>query len=377
MSQHQDRQADRLVEEVARVCAVAQEPLTLLERVAALVRRQVPYRAAGWLVVDPDTLLMTAVYSEQVTQEQHLALISCELLEDDVTKFFELATRDVPAASLSGATGGDLGRSTRWRRVYQPAGYGDELRAVFRAGDATWGNACLTRAADDPDFTDAEVWLLARIGPHVGEGVRAGLLLQDAGERAPVDAPALVVLRDDGSLESATPQARAWLGPLDDERLGSTMVLHEVAQRARALASSPDGGPPARARTRSRGGDWLLVHGVRLDPDGHRAGGQDLDGHGPGGQGHGRTAVVLERARRSDIAPMLLELHQLTPREREVTQLLLRGMPTERIAGDLWISPETLRGHVKSIFGKLGVSSRPELAALLTHDPPVRVAGAG
>ena len=53
---------DRLIERVARVCARAQEPFDLFGRVASLVRRAVPYDAAGWILVDPDTLLLNAVY---------------------------------------------------------------------------------------------------------------------------------------------------------------------------------------------------------------------------------------------------------------------------------------------------------------------------
>ncbi|WP_324277903.1 helix-turn-helix transcriptional regulator [Blastococcus brunescens] len=68
---------------------------------------------------------------------------------------------------------------------------------------------------------------------------------------------------------------------------------------------------------------------------------------------------------------MLLRLHQLTDREREVTQLLLTGLPISAIAERLWITPETLRGHVKAVFAKLGVNSRPQMAALLSHEPVV------
>ena len=102
-------------------------------------------------------------------------------------------------------------------------------------------------------------------------------------------------------------------------------------------------------------GEWLLVRGTRL---------QDTS----------RTAVVVELAGRADVAPLLLHLHELTPREREVTQLLLTGMSTRDVAQELWVTPETLRGHVKAIFAKMGVASRAELFARLSHEPPVRSA---
>jgi hypothetical protein len=47
-------------------------------------------------------------HAESVTREQDLALIQSKLAEDDVNRFFDLASRHVPAASLSAATGGDL-----------------------------------------------------------------------------------------------------------------------------------------------------------------------------------------------------------------------------------------------------------------------------
>lgn len=346
---------DRLQQRVIRECGRASDPLELLQRVAALVRTEIPYAVAGWLLVDPETTLINGVHAESVTREQHLGLIECELHEDDVNKFLELASRDVPAASLSEATEGELARSARWARIYGPSGYGDELRAVFTTGSTIWGHACLTRLADQPSFSGAEVRLLAGVCPHIGHGIRTSLLLSAAAsDGAGAGAPALVVLADDGSVESVSSQAAEWLGPLDDERLESTIVLHLVAQQSRRLARE-GAGSPACARTRSRTGDWLVVRGTRLE----------------GPPDAGRTALVLEPARRSDLAPVLLRLHRLTHREREVTRLLLTGVPTQSIADTLWITPETLRGHVKSVFAKVGVNSRPELAALLSNDPMI------
>lgn len=51
----------------------------------------------------------------------------------------------------------------------------------------------------------------------------------------------------------------------------------------------------------------------------------------------------------------------LTDREVEITELLLRGSSPATIASTLFISVHTVRNHVKAIYRKLGVSSQVEL----------------
>lgn len=51
----------------------------------------------------------------------------------------------------------------------------------------------------------------------------------------------------------------------------------------------------------------------------------------------------------------------LTPREREVVNLLRRGHSNREIAVALLISPSTVRQHLQSIAGKLAVSSRVKI----------------
>ena len=50
----------------------------------------------------------------------------------------------------------------------------------------------------------------------------------------------------------------------------------------------------------------------------------------------------------------------LTPREREVLQMISAGLGNKEIAGRLSISDHTVKFHVASILGKLGASSRTE-----------------
>jgi DNA-binding CsgD family transcriptional regulator len=327
---------------IVRLCAGDLPPLELLAQVARRVRSVVPYAASGWLLTDPATLLHTGGFGEDVPPRMLAALIDNELTADDVAKFSVVARSARPALALSEATAGELARSARHRTVYAPAGYGDELRAAFRAGGTCWGVACLARTAEQPPFDPAAVAFVAGVSEHVAHGLRSGLLLDPL--RTPVP-PGMVVLGDDGTLEALSGEAERWLDELPDNGLELPIVVLEVARRAQAA-----NGPPARARVALPSGGWLTVHGARLR--GARA----------------LTAVMLEPARKADLAPLIVERHELTAREREVTRLLVSGIATAEIARTLCISAHTLRDHVKAVFAKLGVSSRPELTALLFHE---------
>ncbi|HEY8646890.1 MAG TPA: response regulator transcription factor [Gaiellaceae bacterium] len=55
------------------------------------------------------------------------------------------------------------------------------------------------------------------------------------------------------------------------------------------------------------------------------------------------------------------ELETLTPREREVLQLIARGYKYKEIAARLHLSVKTVEAHVSSVLRKLQLSSRAEL----------------
>lgn len=52
---------------------------------------------------------------------------------------------------------------------------------------------------------------------------------------------------------------------------------------------------------------------------------------------------------------------ELTQREREITQLLLRGHSSKSIARELGIAPGTVMVHKRNLFAKLGITSQYEL----------------
>jgi DNA-binding CsgD family transcriptional regulator len=101
--------------------------------------------------------------------------------------------------------------------------------------------------------------------------------------------------------------------------------------------------PKTRLRTAS--GRWLVLHASRL-----RA--ADTEG---------QIAVIFEEARPSEIAPLIVDAYGLTKREGEITRLVLRGLSTAEVSGELYITPNTVRNHFKAIFDKTGVRSRREL----------------
>lgn len=119
-------------------------------------------------------------------------------------------------------------------------------------------------------------------------------------------------------------------------------------------AGSPDGAKLARARLRTRKGVWLLMHASVL-------------------KGTDQLALVIEPAKASDVAPLIIEAYGLTQRELDVTRAIARGLKTGEIAAELFLSAHTVRDHVKAVFEKVGVSSRGELVAKVfaEHYAPV------
>lgn len=62
---------------------------------------------------------------------------------------------------------------------------------------------------------------------------------------------------------------------------------------------------------------------------------------------------------------MIAEDYGLTAREAEILHLLAEGKARQAIADGLFVSQNTVKTHVRSIYGKLNVHSREELSALI------------
>ena len=349
------RHRDELVHQVGRGPTAAD----VFAAASPRLRKIVPFDAAAWLATDPGTGLPTSPVRiddlDEITQAMCATHWQHELLVDDVNLFRDLAGADVPAGTLRGAVA-DPAQSPRYRRFLEPLGFGDELRSVLRVGEARWGTVTLWRREGAPPFSAQETSLLAGLSAPLGEALRRHARPSDQlGPGRGPDRPGLLLFDELGEIVSINDEARAWLAELPPEP--GTPTDHGVLPvwllitmfRASAIRHGAGDGT-ARTRVRTRRGRWLVCHASCL---------QQSDGS------RGPTALVIEPAQPAAIAPIVVEAYDLSDREQEIVRLIARGSSTAEIARDLFISPHTVRDHVKAIFAKAEVTSRGELTAKL------------
>lgn len=248
-----------------------------------------------------------------------------------------------------GAAAGD-------ERAGSQGGFGDELRVVLAGATGTWGQLTVFREGRRPHFTDSEVRFVSSLAGLIADGLRRGLLLDDAHSGADVG---ILVLDAEDTVSMINAATEHWLDALGrGGRAGAQLplVVPAVARQARAVcAGGTEAGAevvrPARARVQTGSGQWLIVRGSLLS-DGPRA----------------SVAVLLEPARQAEVASLLAAAYGLSERERRITELVAQGLSTRRMADRLRVSEYTVQDHLKSIFTKTGTSSRGDLIARLFYD---------
>ncbi len=315
----------------------------VLSDLIATLRRAAGFDAYVLLLTDPDTMLPFGGLASGFSADTSVPFWDNELLDPDFVKFNDLARSSDPVASLYDATDGQLDRSPRFRRLYEPMGAADELRVAFRSGHSCWAVACLVRPGKLGPFTQAEVQSLRAMVPTAAEAIRCAVTRQDCEQI--VTGPAMLVVGPDGCIESATANAETLLTDLHTQGLQDLPTPTAVVAVARRAMNSRSG-DPVTVRARGSSGRWLKIHASRLASD-------------------GRVGVIIEAPRPADLLPILVESYGLSPREVSVVRLLVRGIPVKEVAAELHLSRHTVHDHVKVIYQKCGVTSRSELVARL------------
>jgi hypothetical protein len=211
------RSAERVRQEIIRLSHAGLDSRTFGIETVKQLRKAIPTDVSFFATADPATLLFTSAVRDEVLARATSQFLEREFLQDDPVKFARLARGRSPVESLGMATKGELARSARYREMLAPMDLGDELRAALVAGSKCWGFMCLHRERFSPDFTPAEAAFLARLVPHLAEGLRKALLLGGSRATSPQpDGPGLVLLADDLSLVAITPTAEGWLAEVPE-----------------------------------------------------------------------------------------------------------------------------------------------------------------
>jgi DNA-binding NarL/FixJ family response regulator len=80
--------------------------------------------------------------------------------------------------------------------------------------------------------------------------------------------------------------------------------------------------------------------------------------------------VIASLTRAAPASNLASRFAQLTPREREIVALIGEGLKNREIAERLAVAEKTIKGHLTSIFVKLDVQDRLELALLAIKTNP-------
>jgi DNA-binding CsgD family transcriptional regulator len=254
---------------------------------------------------------------------------------------------DSGVSTLHEAAGGDPSQSARWQFNMSMGGDQELLARLRTTQGETWGVLGVYREPGAPMFGDADKAFVRALSPHLARGARTAILVGEATDPDSPDGPCLLILDEDGRIDSATGGVDRWLEDLPDGDPARGRLPSSVLSVAgKVLARAGGGGDVAFARVLARSGTWVLLHGAML-ADGRQR----------------RVAVILEPAHPARIYPLLMSAYQLTERERAVTKLVLQGASTSQIAAELVVSPHTVQQHLKNVFAKTGVNSRRDLVA--------------
>ena len=133
-----------------------------------------------------------------------------------------------------------------------------------------------------------------------------------------------------GELEAASPDVRDWRTPEDCARLRDIVRLAALSPSVPCLFTVRDAS-------------------IRLLP---------LESDGPA-----RFLAIFERS-----PEKASPLAALSARRQQTARLAGLGLNVQEIAGDMKLSPNTVKSHLRHIYEALGVSNRAELARVVAAE---------
>ena len=273
--------------------------------------------------------------------------------------------------------------------------FGQAALAVMRRIDQQWGAARtmiglgdLARIRSEPDvarryYTEAlpifrEINARPEIARTLAGLARVALEQQDHSAAEKFLGESLVLSHSTGSRIGVARglEAFAELSAAQDEPAHAVRLIAAAASLRDAAGLRPPSGArigqylTAAGELGEAAVTRLWEEGAAMTPD--QAVALALSGSGagaPGGLAAGDAAGNSSRPGGSGLgggAGVVAGLplpNQLTPRERQIIELIATGLSNRQIAEELVIAPATAARHVANILAKLGFSSRSQIAA--------------
>ena len=320
-----------------------------------VLRQAVPFSSYVWALADPETEVPNAPLADVPVQvfDDLPRLIRARHL----TTVNRWNTLDRVASSVQLATDGDPNRSLLYREILADLGVGDVATVHVPRRPRPLGvcrpvaDEATTGPTPPPSSTGC-----AACAPTITAALRRCLartfeLPAAVPERL---GPVVLVLSPDLHVKAQTPYTDEYLRallPPDGDRRPIPAGAYNVGAQLLAIEAGVDD-RPAVSRVRLRDGVWLTFRAARVEAEGDPAE-QDI-------------AVSIEPASPAERLDLFSRAHALTPREREVVQLLVEGADTKALADSLFLSAHTVQDHLKSIFAKTGARNRRTLLTRVT-----------
>jgi DNA-binding CsgD family transcriptional regulator len=346
--------------DMQRLCSTHVRADLLPRQVLASIQRAVPFDTGCLVVLDPLTGWPVLLESNGSDVTLQASRFFRELLPaDHHPGLGALATSRHRVTRITHRPDEYLIRTSRRYQATSERQPGAELRAVFSQRDLVWGGAILLRTRNAPAFDEQDEAFMEGIIPLVTEALQRTAMRRDAFAREPVPAretarhsPGILSIDRTGAVTLLSPSASYWLRQVSRESHASgTHLPDTVRLAASTLSQALENATPAHPTLHIQGkaGNWLTIEAFRAPST------DDI-------------MVLIGPSSPDEIVELRERLYGLSTRERQIADLVLRGLSTRQISAWLSISESTVQGHLTHIFGKVEVDSRRALIQRLLVD---------
>lgn len=245
------------------------------------------------------------------------------------------------------------------RRVLRAYGLERRAHAAFCSDGEMWVAWCAYREDTSHPFDERELRFMRAVAPHAGYGLRYAAMLKAAlasGPAAGDSVPGVVVLDARDRITLVSVPATSQLRDLASVGIAADSMSYAVASvliRIRTAHATGDGALRADLRAQGRSGRWYTLHGSLAEPD---------------SSGDSAAVIVIEPVGPREPVTSFSLRYGLSPREREVLLMVIRGESTKRIANRMGISAYTVQDHLDNACEKVGVRGRKALLARILAD---------